>query len=158
MAREAWCILHGDDADRLGDMMQKLRMPESESRARILLRDMSVLRAWQQQSKEKRGASNATRDSMLKVGTRWSVQGKPCAPLAGKLSRLPTGRRCSTPKLMNKAVALHNLHHPRAGPRRSLDVPSTPRLGHRVVDLLRDLEPCTFPSAACVHWRFRQDP
>ena len=66
--------------DRLEDMMQKLRMRESESRARILLEDMSVLRAWQQQSKEKRGASHATRNSMLKVATRWSVQRK----LAGK--------------------------------------------------------------------------
>ena len=26
------------------------------------------------------------------------------------------------------------------------------------LDLLRDLEPCTFPSAAYVHWPFRQDP
>ena len=61
--------------DRLVDMMQKLRMRESEGRARVLLQDMSVLRAWQQ-SKGKRGAPNAERDTMLKVGTRWSVQRK----------------------------------------------------------------------------------
>ena len=70
--------------DQLEDLAWKLRGRESESRARILLRDMSVLQTWQQQSKEKRGTSNATRDTMLKVGTRWSVQGM----LAGK-KRLP---------------------------------------------------------------------
>ena len=53
---------------------------------------------------------------------------------------------------------LHAGNDCRARPRRSLDVPSTPRLRHQVVDLLRDLEPCTFPSAAYVHWPFRQDP
>ena len=66
--------------DQLEDLAWKLRGRESESRARILLQDMSVLRAWQQQSKEKRGASHATRNTMLKVATRWSVQRK----LAGK--------------------------------------------------------------------------
>ena len=66
--------------DRLVDMMQKLRMRESEGRARVLLQDMSVLRAWQQ-SNGKRGASHAERNTMLKVGTRWSVQRK----LRGKL-------------------------------------------------------------------------
>ena len=61
--------------DQLEDLARKLRGRESESRARALLQDMSVLRAWQQ-SKGKRGPSNAERDRMLKVGTRWSVQGK----------------------------------------------------------------------------------
>ena len=61
--------------DQLEDLARKLRGRESESRARILLQDMSVLRAWQQ-STGKRGAPNAERDAMLKVGTRWSVQGK----------------------------------------------------------------------------------
>ena len=61
--------------DQLEDLARKLRGRESESRARILLQDMSVLRAWQQ-STGKRGASHAERDAMLKVGTRWSVQGK----------------------------------------------------------------------------------
>ena len=58
--------------DPLENMMQKLRMRESEHHARVLLQDMSVLRAWKQ-SKGKRGASHAERDAMLKVGTRWSV-------------------------------------------------------------------------------------
>ena len=61
--------------DQLEDLAWKLRGRESESRARILLQDMSVLQTWQQQIKEKPGASHATRDTMLKVGTRWSVQG-----------------------------------------------------------------------------------
>ena len=61
--------------DQLEDLARKLRGRESESRARVLLQDMSVLRAWQQ-STAKRGASHAERDAMLKVGTRWSVQGK----------------------------------------------------------------------------------
>ena len=61
--------------DQLEDLARKLRGRESENRARNLLQDMSVLQAWQQ-SKGKRGASNAERDRMLKVGTRWSVRGK----------------------------------------------------------------------------------
>ncbi len=65
--------------EQLEDLAQKLRGRESEGRAKILLQDMSVLQAWQQ-SHEKLGASNAKRDAMFKVGTRWSVHGK----LAGK--------------------------------------------------------------------------
>ena len=75
MTREASSIVDDVEQDRLVAMMQKLRMQESGGRARVLLQDMAVLRAWQQ-SKGKRGASNAERDTMLKVGTRWSVQGK----------------------------------------------------------------------------------
>ncbi len=66
-------------SDRLADMMQKLRLRESEGPVKLLLQDMSVLRAWQQ-CKGKRGPSNAERNTMLKLGPRWSVQGK----IAGK--------------------------------------------------------------------------